>query len=68
VLSGEKGPRRDAVVLNAALGLVAGERAGEIKSAVAVAEESIDSGAALAKLEALVDFTRNMSPRKAAAQ
>jgi anthranilate phosphoribosyltransferase len=68
VLSGEKGPRRDAVVLNAALGLVAGERAGEIKSAIRVAEESIDSGAALGKLEELVDFTRKMAPRKAAAQ
>lgn len=68
VLSGGKGPRRDAVVLNAALGLVAGERSGEIKSAIGVAEESIDSGAALGKLEELVDFTRKMAPRKAVAQ
>ncbi len=57
VLKGQKGPRRDIVVLNAAAGLAASGRAKDIKSGVAVAAESIDSGAAMKKLEELKSFT-----------
>ncbi len=53
VLSGERGPCRDIVVLNAAPALIAGEAAADWKEAAKAAEESIDSGAALAKLDAL---------------
>ena len=57
ILGGEKSPRRDVVLLNAAAALVAAGRADRIAEAVPVAAESIDSGAAAGKLEALARFT-----------
>jgi anthranilate phosphoribosyltransferase len=56
ILNGEKSPRRDVVVLNAAAALVAAGRADHIAGAVPLAAESIDSGAAAGKLEALIRF------------
>ena len=53
ILRGEKGPRRDIVLLNAAAAIVAGGKAEDITAGLAVAEESIDSGQALEKLEKL---------------
>ncbi len=53
VLEGRQGPHRDVVLLNAAPALVAGEAAADWREALAVAADSIDSGAALAKLDAL---------------
>ncbi len=53
VLSGERGARRDVVVANAAAGLVAAGLASDLRQGVALAEKSIDSGAARAKLEAI---------------
>jgi len=58
ILDGEKGPRRDVVVVNAAGALLAAGLEGDMKAAIARAERSIDEGAALGKLEALVRFTR----------
>ena len=58
VLSGEKSPRRDVVVLNSAAALVAAGRAEHLRDAVPLAAQAIDSGAAAAKLDALVAFTR----------
>lgn len=55
ILNGEKGAKRDVVVLNAALGLYANGKAKTIQAGVCLAEESIDSGAALQKLEGLVE-------------
>src|SRR6201997_1936190 len=57
ILSGEKSPKRDVVLLNAAAALVAAGRADSIADAIALAGESIDSGAAAGKLEALGGFT-----------
>ncbi|HSB34857.1 MAG TPA: anthranilate phosphoribosyltransferase [Nitrospirota bacterium] len=57
ILKGRKGARRDVVLLNAAAGLVASGRAADIRGGVKLAEESIDSGAALKKLEELKAFT-----------
>jgi anthranilate phosphoribosyltransferase len=57
VLSGERGAQRDAVLMNAALALVAAERAADIDEGVQRASESIDSGAARERLRALVEFT-----------
>jgi anthranilate phosphoribosyltransferase len=57
ILAGEKSARRDVVLLNAAAALVAAGRAEHISGAVALAEKSIDSGAAAGKLEKLVAFT-----------
>ena len=53
VLGGEPGPRRDIVLVNAAAALVAAGRATNFGHGMRLAAESIDTGAALAKLEAL---------------
>ena len=57
VLSGEQGPRRDIVLLNAAAGLAAAGRALDIAEGLGLAAEAIDSGQALARLEQLREFT-----------
>ena len=53
ILMGEKGPRRDIVVVNAAAGLVACGLARDLPSGAQLAAQSIDSGAARQKLEQL---------------
>ena len=53
VLNGASGPRRDVVVANAAGGIVAGGKAADLREGVQAAQESIDSGRALEKLELL---------------
>jgi anthranilate phosphoribosyltransferase len=57
VLEGEKSPRRDVVLLNAAAALVAAGKADHLADAIPQAAKSIDSGAAAKKLEALVRFS-----------
>jgi anthranilate phosphoribosyltransferase len=57
VLSGKKSPRRDVVLLNSAAALVAAGRANRLAEAIPLAAQSIDSGAAAAKLMALANFT-----------
>ena len=57
VLKGERGPRRDIVLLNAAAAFVASSKAVDLRAGVGVAAESIDSGRALKKLEQLIEFT-----------
>ena len=57
LLDGAPGAYRDAVVLNAAAALVVVGRAPELKFGAEMARESIDSGAAKAKLEALAAAT-----------
>ncbi|MBI5097071.1 MAG: anthranilate phosphoribosyltransferase [Nitrospirae bacterium] len=61
ILEGERGPRRDIVLLNAAAGIMVGGRASDFPAAIKVAEESIDSGKALAKLEALKRATTQLA-------
>lgn len=56
LLEGEAGPKRDIVLLNAGAAIAAGGKAAGIAEGVAVAEESIKSGAAREKLERLVAF------------
>jgi anthranilate phosphoribosyltransferase len=59
ILGGTKSARRDVVLLNAAAALVAAGRADHLADALPLASESIDSGAAAGKLDALVRFTNN---------
>lgn len=59
ILKGEKGAFRDTVLLNAGLGLYAYGTAATIQEGISIAKESIDSGAALAKLEALVTLSQS---------
>ena len=58
ILEGEKGPRRDVVLLNASAALVAVGKAVDFKEGISMAQTSIDSGAAAAKLEKLVRYTQ----------
>ncbi|MBU8848358.1 MAG: anthranilate phosphoribosyltransferase [Desulfobacterales bacterium] len=58
ILKGEKGPKRDIVILNSGAALVAAEIADTIKNGIALAEQSIDSGKAVEKLELLSEYTR----------
>jgi anthranilate phosphoribosyltransferase len=60
VLGGVRGAVRDTVLLNAAAGLVAAERADGFEEARGLAVRSIDSGAALGKLDSLVNLTQSM--------
>jgi len=57
VLSGEPGARRDAVLLNAAAGLVAAGLADDLMEGLGLGAETIDSGAASSRLDALVAFS-----------
>lgn len=60
LLSGKlKGARRDAVLLNAAAAIAA--EMGDFRAGLAEATESLDSGAALKKLDALVAFSKSFS-------
>ena len=57
VLEGEPGPRRDVVLLNAAAALWVADAVENLAEGVARARASLDSGAARAKLDALVRAT-----------
>ena len=61
ILAGEPGPRRDIVLMNAAAALVVGGRARDFKEGVALAAQSIDSGAAAARLAGLVALSQRLA-------
>nr|WP_295970567.1 anthranilate phosphoribosyltransferase [uncultured Bacillus sp.] len=55
VLKGEKGAYRDTVLLNAGIGIYIGGKADSLQEGIAVAKESIDSGAAYERLHRLIE-------------
>ncbi len=57
VLSGDHGPCRDVVLLNAAAAILVGGRAETMQAGVVLAAKSIDSGCAKKKLDLLVELT-----------
>ena len=57
VLNNQQGPARDIVALNAGAAIVAGGKAEDFREGIVVATRAIDSGSALAKLDALVEMT-----------
>jgi anthranilate synthase/phosphoribosyltransferase len=59
ILKGKRGPRRDIVCLNAGFAIAAVDNI-TVREGIARAEESIDSGAAMKKLEDLKDFTNSV--------
>ena len=62
VLSGDiQDAKRDMVLLNAAAALMVGGMTGELAEGVEIARQSIDSGAALSKLERLVSHSQEMA-------
>ncbi len=58
VLEGKKGAYRDTVLLNAGIGIYVGGKAATIQNGVEIAEELIDSGAALEKLNRLIEASK----------
>lgn len=58
ILDGEKGVKRDIVVLNSAVALVVGGKVSSIKEGITLAEEAIDFGSAKHVLEHLVKETQ----------
>lgn len=58
-LSGMKCPYRDAVVYNAAAGLLVADRAGDLKQGAIMAAEAIDSGEAYNRLKKLVEVSNS---------
>ena len=58
ILNGEKGPKRNIILINASAALVAAGKASSLKEGIALAEKSIDSGAATSKLYSLIRFTQ----------
>ena len=58
VLKGEKGPKRNIVLINSAAALLAANDVDNLKQGIEKAEQALDSGKALEKLEALVQFTQ----------
>jgi len=60
VLSGTDGGHRSAVILNAAGGIAAAGHAENLQEGIERARESIDSGAAAARLDELVSFSQQV--------
>ncbi|MFQ5997478.1 MAG: anthranilate phosphoribosyltransferase, partial [Dehalococcoidales bacterium] len=60
ILDGERGPRREVVVMNTAAVLLAGNRASDLKEGARLAEEATDSGQAREKLEGLVRLSQSL--------
>jgi anthranilate phosphoribosyltransferase len=58
VLGGDRGPRRDAALLNAAAALVVAGRAGDLREGVAQAAEAVDSGRAADVLHRAREISR----------
>jgi len=58
ILGGERSPKRDVVLLNAAAALVAAGRADTIREGLPLAIQSLDSGAATERLHRLITFTK----------
>jgi len=58
ILNGDQGPQRDIVVFNAAAALTAAGKSKDLNEGIELAGQSIDQGAAAAKLDALIAFSR----------
>lgn len=61
VLNGKDGPKRDAVLVNAALGIMLGGRAENFLEGMELARESLGSGKAYKKLKDLVKLSGDLS-------
>ena len=58
ILAGARGPKREAVLLNAAGAIAAAGHASDLREGYALGREAVDSGAAGERLDALVRFSR----------
>ena len=60
ILNGEKGPKRNAVVLNAAAGLMIGKDGLDFREAIHEIEQVIDSGKAAEQLERFIRLSNEI--------
>jgi len=58
ILKGEKGPKRDIVLINSGAALLIANEVDSLSQGIEKAQASIDSGNSLEKLEELVEFTQ----------
>jgi anthranilate phosphoribosyltransferase len=58
VLGGESSPRRDTVLLTASAAFVAAGAARDLQDGIRLAADTVDSGKATQKLDALIDYTK----------
>jgi len=62
ILAGEKGPRRNAVLLNSAAAIHIAKPEISIKDAVAIAADTIDSGKANEQLKLFISMSQKKNP------
>jgi anthranilate phosphoribosyltransferase len=62
ILNGEKGPKRNMVLLNASAAFVASGVCDNFSDGIAIAVNTIDSGKARQKLDNLIEFTQQCAP------
>jgi anthranilate phosphoribosyltransferase len=60
ILNGEKGPRRDIIVMNSAAAIVVSSVTSDFRVAKEIAEDSIDSKKALEKLKEIIEVTNKL--------
>lgn len=58
ILSGNRGAQRDVVLMNAAAVLLAGDKVKNLEQGFKLAEEAIDSGRAMQKMEQMIAFSQ----------
>jgi anthranilate phosphoribosyltransferase len=63
ILAGASGPQRDAVLMNTAAVLLAGDKVQTLHQGVELAQKTIDGGQALNKLEQLIELSQHLSQR-----
>ncbi|WP_052733529.1 anthranilate phosphoribosyltransferase [Methanosarcina sp. 1.H.T.1A.1] len=61
IFKGQKGPKRDLVILNAAAALYVSGIVGSIRQAIPIAEDAIDSGKVMVKFNQFRNFTAEIS-------
>ena len=64
ILAGERGPRRDIVLLNAGAALTVAGSAADLAEGMKLAARSVDSGQAAEKLTALVDLSGRLAAER----
>ena len=62
ILDGEKGPKREMVLLNASAAFMAAGLCDNFRDGIEIAMDSIDSGNACKKLDKMIEFTRQCKP------
>jgi len=60
IMKGERGPRRDVVLMNSAAALVVSGRTDDLRDAMLIASDAIDSGSAYEKLEEVIRVSNSI--------